>query len=77
MRLPQQFIEVVLELNCLTFKNRHLVIQPLTKMMKLQLRGKSNDYTPYGSLPFWVKKGRKSRGMDIPKEGVRTPYLKK
>ena len=52
MRLPQQFIEIVLELNGLTFKNRDLVIQPLTKMMKLQLRGKSNDYTPYASLPF-------------------------
>ena len=45
MRMPQQFIETVLELNGLSFKNRDLVIQPLTDMMKLQLRGKRNNYT--------------------------------
>ena len=77
MRLPQQFIEIVLELNGLTFKNRDLVIQPLTKMMKLQLRGKINDYTPYGSLPFWVKKGRKSRGYGYSQGGCRNSMREK
>ena len=54
VRMPQRFIETVLELNGLSFKNRDLVIQSLTEMMKLQLSGKRNNYAPYGGLPFWT-----------------------
>ena len=38
--MPQQFIETALELNGLSFKNRDLVNQLLTEMMKLQRSGK-------------------------------------
>ena len=56
VRKPQQFIETVLELNGLSFKNRDLVVQLLTEMIKLQLSGKRNNYTPYEGLFFWGKK---------------------
>ena len=36
VRMPQQFIETVLELNGLSFKSKGLPIHPLTKMMKSQ-----------------------------------------
>ena len=62
MGMPQQFIERVLDLNGKNFKNRDLVIQPLTEIMKLQLGGKRNNYTPYGGLSFWAKHGGKRRG---------------
>ena len=55
VRMPQQFIERVLELNGLSFKNRDLVIQPVTEIMKLQLSGRWNIYTPYGYLSFQAK----------------------
>ena len=58
----QQFIETVLELNGRSFKNRDLVIQPLTEMAKLQQSGKRNNYKPYGGLSFWAKQGGKGRG---------------
>ena len=48
--MPQQFIELVLELDGLSLKNRDLVIQLLTEMMKLEQRGKKNNHTPYGGL---------------------------
>ena len=54
--MPQQFIETVLELNGLNFKDIDLVIQSLIGTMKLQLSGKRNDYTPYGDLLFRAKK---------------------
>ena len=41
LRMPQKFIETVLKINGLSFKNRHLVIQLLTEMMKLHLNGKT------------------------------------
>ena len=59
VRMPQQFIETVLELNGLSFKNRDLVIQPLTEMMKLQLSGKRNNYT---NLSFRANQGGMVRG---------------
>ena len=34
--MPQQFIETVLELDGLSLKNRDIVNQPLTEMMKLE-----------------------------------------
>ena len=48
--MPQQFIETISELDGLNFKNRDLVIQPLTELMKLQQSDKRNNYTPYGGL---------------------------
>ena len=62
VRMPRQFIETILELNGLGFKNRNLVIQPLTEMMKLQQSGKRNNYPPYGGLSFRTKQGGKGRG---------------
>ena len=62
VRMPQQFIETVLELSGLSFKNRDLVIKPLTEMMKLQQSGKRKIYTPYGYLSPWAKKGGEGRG---------------
>ena len=56
-RMLQQFIETVLEFNELSFKNRDLVIQPLTEMMKLQLSRTRNIYTLYGGLSFRAKQG--------------------
>ena len=50
-----RFIETVLELNRLSFKNRDLVIQLLTEIMKLQLSGKRNKYKPYGGLSCRAK----------------------
>ena len=64
VRVSQQFIETVLELNGLSFNNRDLVIQPLTETMKLQQSGKRNNYTPYGGLSFWAKQGGKGRGNE-------------
>ena len=53
VQLSQQFLETVLELDRLSLKNRDLVIQPLTEMMKLQQSGNTNDYyIPYGGLFF-------------------------
>ena len=60
--MPQQFVETVLELNGLSFKNKDFVIQPLTEMMKLQQSGKRKNYTPYGGLSFRDKQGMKARG---------------
>ena len=60
--MPQQFIETVLERNGLSFKNRDVVIQPLTETMKLQLGGKRNNYTPYGGFSFLAKPEGKRRG---------------
>ena len=51
-----------LELNRLNFKNRDLVIQPLTEMTKLQLSGVKNNYTPYGGLFSGAKQGGTGRG---------------
>ena len=62
VRIPQQFKETVLELNGLSFKNRDLVIYPLTEMMKLQQSGKRNSYTPDGGLSFRAKQREKGRG---------------
>ena len=62
VRTPQEFIETVLELNGLSFKNRDLIIQPLTEMMKLQHSGKMNNYTSYGGLSFRAKQSEKVRG---------------
>ena len=64
VRIPQQFIETVLELNGLSFKNTNLVTQPLTEMMNLQQSGKRDNYTPYGGLSFQAKQGGKGREMD-------------
>ena len=50
--MPQQFIQTVVELDGLSLKNRDLVIQPFTEMMKLEQSGKRNNYTPYGGLSF-------------------------
>ena len=50
--MPQQFIQAVVELDGLSLKNRDLVIQPFTEMMKLDQSGKRNNYTPYGGLSF-------------------------
>ena len=61
VRIPQKSIETVLELNGLSFKNRDLVIQPLTEMKKLQL-SKRNNYTPYRGLSFWTKQCGEERG---------------
>ena len=69
MRMPQQFIKIVLELNGLSFKNRDLVVQLLTKMMKLQLSGKRNNYTPYGGLSFRDKQGGTRRGNGYSRGG--------
>ena len=62
VRMPRQFIETIFELNGLGFKNRNLVIQPLTEMMKSQQSGKRNNYPPYGGLSFRAKQGGKGRG---------------
>ena len=59
----QQFIEKVLELSGLSFKDRALFIQPIIEMMKLQLSGKRNNYTPHGRLSFRAKQGGKGRGI--------------
>ena len=63
--MPQQFIETVLELNGLRFKDINLVIQPLTEMIKLQLRGKRNNYLPYGGLSLRAKQGGKGEGVRL------------
>ena len=62
VRMPQQFIETVLELNGLSFKNRDPVIQPLTEMMKLQQSRKRNNYTSHGGLSLRAKQRGKGRG---------------
>ena len=60
----QQFIETVLELNGLSFKDRALFIQPIIEMMKLQLSDKRNNYTPHGGLFLRAKQGGKGRGIE-------------
>ena len=77
VRMPQQFIETVLELNGLSFKNTNLVIQPLTEMMNLQQSGKRDNYTPYGGLSCQAKQGGKGREMGATGEGVMLPHVKK
>ena len=64
VRMPQRFIETVLELIALSLKNRELVLQPPMKIRKLQQSGKRNNYRLYGGRSFHTKQGGRRRGTE-------------
>ena len=77
VRMLQHFTQTVLELTGLSFKNRDLVIQRLTEMMKLQQGDMKNLYTFYGGLSFRLSEVGRREEMDIPRDAERLSHVKK
>ena len=51
LTIPQYFVETILEANGLEFRNRYLVVQPYTDMLRFYTKIRTN-YKPYGGLSY-------------------------
>ena len=77
VQMPQQFIETALELNGLSLKNRDLVNQLLTEMMKLQRSGKKTVIHLIEVFPFGLSNVGQGEEMNIPGKRFRVLHAKK
>ena len=51
LTIPQYFVETILEANGSEFRNRYLVVQPYTDMLRFNTKIRTN-YKPYGGLSY-------------------------